>query len=70
MMVRPIVESRIAQLCGGEEYWRIDSHFANVLPTDIFPTLIYLIGAYFYNFILERLLVLLDCYYTCPLKYR
>ena len=32
--------------------------FTNVLPTNIIPTLIYSIGTYFYNFILERVLVL------------
>ena len=38
--------------------------FANVLPTNICPTLIYSIGAYFYNFILEWVLILSDCCYT------
>ena len=28
---------RIAQLCGGGKYWRIDSHSPMFLPTDIFP---------------------------------
>ena len=73
-LIKVISIYRIAQLCGGGKYWWIwwiDSHLPLFyLPIFSLPYWIYSTGAYFYNFILERVLVSSDCWYTCPLKYR
>ena len=62
---------RIAQLCGGENIGEFGELTAicQYFTYQYFPTLIHSIGAYFYNFILEQVLVLSDCCYTCPLSY-
>ena len=56
----------ISQLCGGGknigEVRKLRQPFANALPNNYFPlSLIYSLGACFYNLVLERELELSDC---------